>query len=142
MGMAYHFRKVHGEPRLVLSARHEDVGRGVSAVIWAALCLVLAAAAVQTLRRPDAVSWMRRRWPVLAVIVGLAWLFLLPAGAAAGGGSHRLMRADCPRGKAVGWVEVARTPGGAAQTNQPWLMLCALASQFAATEAPPEHRFA
>ncbi len=80
VGMAYHFRKLHGEPRLLLRARHEDLGRRLSAVIWAALCLALCVAAVQTLRRPKALSRARQHWPWLALIAGAAWLFLLPAG--------------------------------------------------------------
>ena len=73
-------RKLHGEPRLMLRARHEDLGRRLSAVIWAALCLALCVAAVQTLWRPKALSRARQHWPWLALIAGAAWLFLLPAG--------------------------------------------------------------
>jgi hypothetical protein len=80
VGTAYHFRKLHGQPRLVLRARHEDLSRGLSAIIWAGLCLALAAAVVQGLRRPDALASAYRYWPWLAAITGTAWLFLLPAG--------------------------------------------------------------
>jgi hypothetical protein len=80
VGTAYHFRKLHGQPRLVLRARHEDLDRGLTAIIWAGLCLALAAAVIQGLRRPDALARARRYWPWLAAIAGTAWLFLLPAG--------------------------------------------------------------
>jgi len=80
VGTRYHFRKLHGEPRLVLRARHEDLSRGLSAIIWAGLCLALATAAIQGLRRPDVLARAYRCWPWLAAIAGTAWLFLLPAG--------------------------------------------------------------
>jgi len=79
-GTAYHFRKLHGEPRLVLRARHEDLTRLVSAAVWAGLCLALAAAAVYGLRRPDAAVLAGRGWPWLTAVAGAAWLFLLPGG--------------------------------------------------------------
>jgi hypothetical protein len=80
VGTAYHFRKLHGEPRLVLRARHEDLSRYLSAVVWAVLCLALAAAAVWGLRRPNASALALRGWPWLAAVMGTAWLFLLPVG--------------------------------------------------------------
>jgi len=80
VGTAYHFRKLHGEPRLVLRARHEDLTRFVSALVWAGLCLALATAAVYGLRRPNAAELAARGWPWLAAVAGTAWLFLLPAG--------------------------------------------------------------
>ena len=80
VGTRYHFRKLHGEPRLVLSARHEDLSRGLSAIIWAGLCLALATAVIQGLRRPDTLARAYRCWPWLAAVAGTAWLFLLPAG--------------------------------------------------------------
>ncbi|MFZ1933466.1 MAG: DUF1559 domain-containing protein [Thermoguttaceae bacterium] len=80
VGTAYHFRKLHGEPRLVLSARHEDVGRGLSAALWAILCLALAAAVIQGLRRRSAAAFARCYWPWLLMVAGAAWLFLLPLG--------------------------------------------------------------
>jgi hypothetical protein len=49
-------------------------------VVWAGLCLALAAAVVQGLRRPDALARAHRIWPWLAAVAGTAWLFLLPAG--------------------------------------------------------------
>ena len=79
-GKPHHFRKLHGEPRLVLNARHEGLHRLLIAVGWAALCLLLAGAAVYVLRRPDAAVLARRVWPWLTVIAGSAWLFLLPVG--------------------------------------------------------------
>ncbi|MFO7907292.1 MAG: hypothetical protein R6U98_31880, partial [Pirellulaceae bacterium] len=79
-GSPYHFRKLHGQPRLVLNVRHEDLDRFLIAVVWAGLCLVLAAAAVYGLRRPDAAVLAYRGWPWLAAVAGTAWLFLLPAG--------------------------------------------------------------
>ena len=81
VGIAYHFRKLHGEPRLVLRARHEDLGHSLSAIIWAGVCLALAAAVIHGLGRPDALGRVRRYWPWLAAIAGTVWLFLLPAGA-------------------------------------------------------------
>ncbi|MCD4726390.1 MAG: hypothetical protein K8R46_01920, partial [Pirellulales bacterium] len=80
VGTRYHFRKLHGKPRLVLRARHEYLSRGLSAIIWAGLCLTLATAAIQGLRRPDVLARAYRCWPWLAAIAGTAWLFLLPAG--------------------------------------------------------------
>ena len=76
----YHFRKLHGDPRLVLHARHEDLTRALAAVIWAALCLALAIAVIQVLRRPNAAALAQRYWPWLTAVIGTAWLFLLPAG--------------------------------------------------------------
>jgi len=81
VGTAYHFRKLHGDPRLVLDARHESLDRSLSAMIWAGLCLAVAAVAVYGLRRPDAIALARRHWPWLAAATGTIWLFLLPAGA-------------------------------------------------------------
>ena len=80
VGAAHHFRKLHGEPTLVLRARHEDLSRGLTAIVWAALCLALAAAVIHGLRRPDAIARAYRLWPWLGAIAGMAWLFLLPAG--------------------------------------------------------------
>jgi hypothetical protein len=80
VGMAYHFRKLHGEPRLVLSARHDSLDRGLAAIVWAVLCLALAIAMVRGLRRTDSLARVRRYWPWLAAIAGTAWLFLLPVG--------------------------------------------------------------
>jgi len=80
VGTAYHFRKLHGEPRLVLRARHEDLSHGLSAVVWAGLCLALATATIQGLRRPNVPALANYGWPWLAAIIGAAWLFLLPAG--------------------------------------------------------------
>lgn len=80
VGTAYHFRKLHGEPRLVLSARHESLGHRLIAIVWAGLCLAMATVVIQGLRRPDAASLAHRGWPWLAAVAGTAWLFLLPAG--------------------------------------------------------------
>jgi len=80
VGTPYHFRKLHGEPRLVLRARHENLNRWLSAIVWAGLCLALAAAAIHVLRRPDAAAFAHRRWPWLAAVTGMAWMFLLPVG--------------------------------------------------------------
>jgi len=79
-GTAYHFRKLHGDPRLVLHARHEDLTRALSAVVWAALCLTLAIVVIQVLGRPNAAALAQRYWPWLTAVIGTAWLFLLPAG--------------------------------------------------------------
>ena len=49
-------------------------------LLWAGLCLVIAVAFVRILRRPDAAALVARRWPWWAVVVGIIWLFLLPAG--------------------------------------------------------------
>jgi hypothetical protein len=80
VGTAYHFRKLQGEPRLVLRARHENLGRFLIAVLWGGLCLALAAVAVYGLRRPNAAALAYRGWPWLAVVTGTVWLFLLPLG--------------------------------------------------------------
>jgi len=79
-GRAYHFRKLHGEPRLVLRATHEDIGRWLAAGVWAGLCLMLAVAAIYVVRRPNASALAQRYWPWLAAVAGAIWLFLLPAG--------------------------------------------------------------
>ncbi|MHB8952966.1 MAG: DUF1559 family PulG-like putative transporter [Pirellulaceae bacterium] len=81
VGIAYHFGKLHGDPRLVLQVHHVDRARRLAAILWAGLCLGLAVVFVRSLRRPDAAALVARRWPWLAVLVGVAWLFLLPAGA-------------------------------------------------------------
>lgn len=80
VGTAHHFSKLHGEPRLVLRARHESLTHGLTALVWAGLCLALAAAVVGSLRRPDILVRARRDWPWLAMVLGTVWLFLLPAG--------------------------------------------------------------
>jgi len=80
VGAAYHFRKLHGKPDLVLRVRHESLSRWLSAGVWAGLCLALATAAVYGLRRPNAAALAYRGWPWLAAVAGTAWLFLLPAG--------------------------------------------------------------
>ena len=80
VGIAYHFGKLHGDPRLVLQVHHVDRDRRLAAVLWAGLCLGLAVVFVRSLRRPDAAAMVARRWPWLAVVVGVVWLFLLPAG--------------------------------------------------------------
>jgi hypothetical protein len=81
VGSPHHFRKLHGDPRIVLRARHEDLTHLLSAVVWAGLCLGLAAAAIGVLRRPNAAAVASRYWPWLAAVIGTAWLFLLPWGA-------------------------------------------------------------
>jgi len=80
VGTAHHFSKLQGEPRLTLSARHEDFDRGLVAALWAGLCLTLAGAAAWVLRRPGAAAMIARGWPWLAAAAGTAWLFLLPGG--------------------------------------------------------------
>jgi hypothetical protein len=80
VGTAHHFRKLHGEPRLVLHARHEDLWRYLFAIVWASLCLAVAVAVIQVLRRPNAAALAHRGWPWLAAVAGTAWLFLLPLG--------------------------------------------------------------
>jgi hypothetical protein len=80
VGTAYHFRKLHGDPRLVLDARHESLTRTVLALIWAGLCLALAVTVTHILKRPNAAVLARRYWPWLAALAGIVWLFLLPAG--------------------------------------------------------------
>ncbi len=80
VGTAYHFSKLHGDPRLVLRARHEDIDRLVTAIVWAGLCLAMAAAAMVGVKRAHATSNRFRGWPWLGVVAGIAWFFLLPAG--------------------------------------------------------------
>ena len=80
VGTAYHFRKLHGDPRLVLRARHEDLDRMATAVVWAGLCLALASAAIFGLRRSRATALAFGGWPWLTAVAGTVWLFLLPAG--------------------------------------------------------------
>jgi len=81
VGVAYHFGKLHGDPRLVLQVHHANRERRRAAILWAGFCLALAVVFVRYLRRPDAAAKFARRWPWLAIIVGVVWLFLLPAGA-------------------------------------------------------------
>ena len=80
VGTAYHFRKLQGEPRLVLRARHQDLDRLATAVVWAGLCLAMASAAIYGLRRSRATEVAFGGWPWLAAFAGTVWLFLLPAG--------------------------------------------------------------
>ncbi|NLS94913.1 MAG: DUF1559 domain-containing protein [Planctomycetaceae bacterium] len=80
VGTPFHFSKLHGDPRLVLHARHEDIDRLVTAVVWAGLCLAMAAAAVYSVRRARATSTRFRGWRWLGVGGGIVWLFLLPVG--------------------------------------------------------------
>ncbi|MBN2293733.1 MAG: DUF1559 domain-containing protein [Pirellulales bacterium] len=80
VGTTYHFRKLHGEPQLVLRARHENLSHWLTAIVWAVLCLALAAAVIHVLRRPNASTFAYRGWPWLAAAAGTAWLFLLPVG--------------------------------------------------------------
>ncbi|MBM4088106.1 MAG: DUF1559 domain-containing protein, partial [Planctomycetes bacterium] len=79
-GVAYHFGKLHGDPRLVLQVRHSDRDRWLAAFLWAGLCLFVALLFVRILRRPDAATVVARHWPWWAVVIGVIWLFLLPAG--------------------------------------------------------------
>ncbi len=111
VGIAYHFGKLQGDPRLVLQIHHADRDRRLAAILWAGLCLGLTAVFVRYLRRPNAAAMVARRWPWLAVVVGVVWLFLLPAGVF---GLAVAMIA--------GWVLVARanrpSAGGSAITTQ------------------------
>ena len=80
VGTAYHFSKLHGDPRLVLRARHEDIDRLVTALIWAGLCLAMGAGAIYGLRRARATAIGAVGWSWLGVCGGIVWLFLLPLG--------------------------------------------------------------
>ena len=80
VGTAHHFRKLHGEPRLVVRARHDNLARSLTAILWGGFCLALAAVAIHGLNRPDAAAVAYRAWPWAAAILGAIWLFLLPAG--------------------------------------------------------------
>lgn len=80
VGTAYHFRKLHGDPRLALQIRHEELDRWLIAAVWLVLCLTLAIVAIRVLGRSDSLARARNRWPWLAMLAGIAWLFLLPAG--------------------------------------------------------------
>ena len=79
VGTAHHFRKLHGDPRLALRARHQEWDRYLTSLIWAGFCLLLAAAAIRGLTRPKLAKRVRRDWPIWALVGGVAWLFLLPA---------------------------------------------------------------
>ena len=79
-GTAYHFRKLHGEPRLNVRVRHESLNRYLSAVVWAVACLALAAAALSGLSRAPSPTRAARVWPWLVALAGTSWMFLLPAG--------------------------------------------------------------
>jgi len=80
VGTAHHFRKLQGDPRLVLRVRHEDVSRLLAAIVWASLCLGLAVLVIQAVRRPNAAALAYLYWPWPAAVAGTIWLFLLPAG--------------------------------------------------------------
>jgi prepilin-type processing-associated H-X9-DG protein len=78
VGNAYHFRKLQGDPRLILQARHENIGRMLTAALWAGICLALAITIIRVLRRPNATELAQHVWPWLVAAAGVAWLFLLP----------------------------------------------------------------
>ena len=80
VGVAYHFGKLHGDPRLVLQVHHVDRDRRLAAYLWASLCLALVVVAVLILHRSDASTIVARSWPWWTIVIGVAWLFLLPAG--------------------------------------------------------------
>lgn len=79
VGTAYHFRKLQGDPQLLLHARHERLGRYLAAALWAIFCLALAAVTIYVVRQRDADKMAGRIWPWLVAIAGAAWWFLLPA---------------------------------------------------------------
>jgi hypothetical protein len=91
-GAAHHFRKLHGEPRLVLRACHENLTRELLAVVWVGLCLGFATAVILGVRRSAARGRAYRGWPWLAAVAGTTWLFLLPWGI---GGFALLVTALC-----------------------------------------------
>lgn len=103
-GSPYHFRKLHGQPRLVPNARHEDLDRLLIAMVWAGLCLVLATAVIYGLRRTDAALLAYRGWPWLAAVAGTACYSCYPR--AYSGWPCWLPRYGCS------WV--ARKPGSSA----------------------------
>jgi hypothetical protein len=80
VGEAHHFTKLLGEPKLTLSARHDDVTRWSANGVWGVLCVALACVLSYAFSRPQVLAWFRRGWPWLAVVLGAAWLFLLPFG--------------------------------------------------------------
>jgi hypothetical protein len=80
VGEAHHFTKLLGEPKLTLSARHDDVTRWSANGAWGVLCVALAGVLSFAFSRPQVFAWFRRGWPWLAVVLGTAWLFLLPLG--------------------------------------------------------------
>lgn len=123
VGTAYHFRKLQGEPRLVLRARHESLTRFASATVWAGLCVALAAVVVYGIRRPHAAAFAGRGWPWLAAVAGTAWLFLLPASVL---GFALLLTALC--------VLIARCRPEARQTGR---RLGELAAQASAANRSP-----
>jgi hypothetical protein len=64
----------------VVRARHENVDRLLTALVWAGICLALATAAIYGLTRPNAAVLAKRLWPWLVALAATIWLFLLPAG--------------------------------------------------------------
>ncbi len=80
IGQPQHFIKLLGDPKLTLTARHQDVTRWSASGAWAGLCIGLIVALVLTLTRPQATDWLRRGWPWVASLLGTAWWFLLPLG--------------------------------------------------------------
>lgn len=81
VGTPYHFRKLHGDPRLVVAVQHEDLRYYFSAFVWAIVCAAMAAVAIFSLRKTETLARALHNWPWLAALAGLAWLFLLPGGA-------------------------------------------------------------
>ena len=80
-GQKLTFSKSGGDARLALGVRPRaslEVGFGlVWAIVWSLVGLGL----IATLGRADALAALVRRLPLLAIGVGLAWYFLLPAAA-------------------------------------------------------------
>jgi hypothetical protein len=80
VGKPQHYMRLLGDPKLTLSARHEDVTRWSGSAAWAVLCLALGGILAVTLARSQTTAWLANQWPWLGVAAGIAWLFLLPAG--------------------------------------------------------------
>ena len=82
VGTPYHFRKLHGDPRIVLSARHERFNAvGCPPLSGPYSVWAWQRPSSMPCGRSDLAPWLNRGWPWLAAIAGIAWLFLLPAGA-------------------------------------------------------------
>jgi hypothetical protein len=80
VGKPQHFMRILGDPKLVVSARHQDLGRWSGRLVWAALCLGFAAFLLIALSQSRVWAFIYAQWPWFAAATGVAWLFLLPLG--------------------------------------------------------------
>ena len=80
LGQPQHFVKLLGDPKLSLSVRDQDLTRWFGGGSWAVLCVFAAGTVITLTSRTQALRWLGLHWPWLVVVIGAAWLFLLPVG--------------------------------------------------------------